>query len=204
MNLRYFIKTGENNERKSDHHHKAMKYVVPVRQSLGFRTIFNLLGPLANPAGTKHQLIGVFDPKWLVPMAETLRNLGTKSAWIVHGTDGLDEITTTAETKVAILKDGSITEQTLTPEDFGVERALPESLKGGDAEENAVALLNVLKGEKNAYRDIVLVNTAAVLNIHGSCHSLKESAEMAAKTIDSGAALQTLHDYASYSQAQKS
>lgn len=185
------------------HHHQAMKHVVPVRKSLGFRTIFNLLGPLANPAGTEYQLIGVFDEKWLRPMAETLNNLGTKRAWIVHGADGLDEITTTAETKAVILDNGTITERTLSPADFGLKVANSEDLKGGDAEENAKALVGVLHGDSNAYRDIVLANTAAVLNIHGTANSLTEGVSLASQAIGSGLAYKTLEDYAALSRGEK-
>lgn len=176
-------------------HHQAMRHVVPIRKSLGFRTIFNLLGPLANPAGTKLQLIGVYDKKWLYPLAETLKNLGTTSAWIVHGRDGLDEITTTDKTDVVILKNGAITEKTLSPEDFGVSLADPKELKGGDAVMNAAALMEILNGTKNAYRDIVLVNTSAVLNIHGTANDLQSGAQMAAHALDNGAALAVLEKY---------
>ncbi|MAZ76314.1 MAG: anthranilate phosphoribosyltransferase [Micavibrio sp.] len=185
-------------------HHGAMKHVVPTRKKLGRRTIFNLLGPLANPAGTKNQLIGVFDRKWLKPMAETLHNLGTEKAWIVHGTDGLDEITTTAETNTVILENGKITERTLSPDDFGVTTADPSDLKGGGATENAAALMEVLNGAHNAYRDIVLVNTSAVLNIHGTASNLKEGVKIASDIIDSGKALETLQNYAAFTQGQPS
>jgi anthranilate phosphoribosyltransferase len=182
-------------------HHQAMKHVMPIRKKIGTRTIFNLLGPLANPAGTKFQLIGVFAPEWVRPMADVLNNLGTTRAWVVHGRDGLDEVTTTAQTDIAILDDGTITEKTLTPEDFGLELAKPEDLKGGDAQENAQALRGVLNGEKNAYRDIVLANTSAVLNIHGKANTLKEGVTLAAAAIDNGAALKTLNSYIEFSQA---
>lgn len=177
------------------HHHQAMKHVMPVRKSLGFRTIFNLLGPLANPAGTQYQLIGVFDKKWLRPMAEVLGNLGTKRAWIVHGHDGLDEITTTAPTDIAILDNGTITEKTISPEDFGLETANPDNLKGGDAQQNADALRTLLNGEKNAYRDIVLANASAVLNINSKADTLIDGVTLAAQAIDNGNALKALEDY---------
>ncbi|MEM7650803.1 MAG: anthranilate phosphoribosyltransferase [Pseudomonadota bacterium] len=182
-------------------HHQAMKHVVPVRKALGTRTIFNLLGPLANPAGTRHQLIGVFDKKWLMPMAETLRNLGAKKAWVVHGSDGLDEITTTGVTHAVTLDhEGNIEEKTLTPEHFGLPSHDLEKLKGGDADENAVALRAVLEGQKCAYRDIVLANTAAVLIISGSAESLTEGVEKAAQAIDAGLSYQTLKDYIAFSR----
>lgn len=176
-------------------HHQAMKYVVPVRKKLGRRTIFNLLGPLANPAGTQYQLLGVFDHKWVVPMAETLAKLGTKRAWVVHGSDGLDEITTTGPTYIAELESGSVTEKTLSPDDFGLSVSDPKDLLGGEAKENAAALQALLEGQSSAYRDIVLANTAAVLMIHGDSDNLKDAVQIAAKSIDDGLALQTLQNY---------
>ena len=177
-------------------HHQAMKHVSAVRKKLGFRTIFNLLGPLANPANTQYQLIGVYDPQWLRPMAEVLRNLGTKAAWIVHGEDGLDEITITAKTQIAILSpDGTMTEKMLSPEDFGLPTSAIEALKGGDAQENAIALTQLLAGKPSAYRDIVLANSAAVLHLQGKASSLLEGVDLAARTIDSGKAKQILTTY---------
>lgn len=182
------------------HHHTAMKHVVPVRKELGFRTIFNVLGPLANPAGTQFQLIGVFDKKLLRPMAEVLKNLGTKRAWVVHGTDGLDEITTTAPTDIAILDNGRITEKTITPDDFGLPTAKQEDLKGGDATVNAQAIQELFDGKPSAYRDIVLANTAAVLIIAGKADDMKKSVSIAADAIDSGKAKNVLTDYTTFSQ----
>ncbi len=184
-------------------HHKAMKHVMPVRKKLGFRTIFNLLGPLANPANTQYQLIGVFDKKWVRPLAEVLRNLGTKRAWVVHGHDGLDEITTTTTTDIAILDDGQITTKTISPSDFGLKTSNPKNLKGGDAKENAEALRALLNGEKTAYRDIVLANSAAVLNIHGKADTLKKGVKMAASAIDNGSAHDVLKNYAAFTQEHK-
>ena len=181
-------------------HHQAMKHVVPVRKQLGFRTIFNLLGPLANPAGTKFQLIGVFDKKWIRPMADVLNNLGTTRAWIVHGQDGLDEITTTTSTDIAILDKGNVTEKTISPADFGLDTSNLDDLKGGDAQENAAALRALLNGEKNAYRDIVLANASAALNIHGTVSTLKEGVQIAAEVIDHGKALETLESYAAFTR----
>lgn len=181
-------------------HHSAIKHVMPARKAIGTRTIFNLLGPLANPAGTRHQLIGVFDKQWVEPIAETLKNLGTKSAWVVHGQDGLDEISTTAPTDIAILREGEITTKTITPEHFGLESSDLEKLKGGDADENAAALRAILEGQKCAYRDIVLANTSAVLNIFGKTDDLKEGVAMAAEEIDSGHAYQLLKDYISFTR----
>lgn len=178
-------------------HHEAIKHVVPVRKKLGFRTIFNLLGPLANPANTKYQLIGVFDKKWLVPMAQTLHRLGTKKAWLVHGSDGLDEITTTGPTHVAVLDNGDISEKTIAPDDFGIPHASSDDLLGGTAEENAQALQDLLEGKPSAYRDIVLVNTASVLNIHSNT-DLKGGIKQAAQAIDESRALMVLNDYRSF------
>ena len=177
-------------------HHQAMKHVAPIRKKLGFRTIFNLLGPLANPAGAQYQLIGVYDPKLLRPMAEVLKNLGTKSAWIVHGLDGLDEITVTTSTQIAMLHtDGSIEETTLTPNDFGFSNSSTEEILGGDATKNASALMGLLKGDRSAYRNIALINASAVLNIHGKTDSLIDGVKIAAEAIDSGRALKILNDY---------
>lgn len=181
-------------------HHKAMKYVMPVRKALGVRTIFNILGPLANPAKTKFQLLGVYDRALVVPMANVLKNLGTTSAWVVHGSDGLDEITTTGETYIAKLHNGQITEETLSPKDFGLEASNPDDLLGGIPEENAKALREILGGAHNAYRDIVVANTAAVLVISGQQSTLKGAADYAAQAIDSGDALNLLNDYAAYTQ----
>nr|WP_155128248.1 anthranilate phosphoribosyltransferase [Pseudovibrio flavus] len=173
-------------------HHSAMKFVGPARMELGTRTIFNLLGPLASPASVKRQMTGVFDGRWVLPLAKTLQNLGSEKVWIVHGSDGLDEITTTGSTMVAELKDGEITEFTITPEDAGLPYARSEDLKGGTPKENAAALLRVLDGEKNAYRDIVLINSAASLIVADAASDLKEGVAIAAEAIDSGKARQTL------------
>lgn len=180
-------------------HHKAMKHVAPIRKKLGVKTIFNLLGPLSNPAGAKMQLLGVYDRKWIRPMAGALNKLGTKRAWVVHGSDGLDEITVTGDTYVAVLEKGKVTMKTLSPSDFGLPVSNMEDLKGGDAAHNAKALRQVLSGHKSAYRDIVLANTSAVLNIHGSAKDLKDGVMKAAAAIDSGRALKTLEDYITFS-----
>ncbi len=181
-------------------HHPAVKYVAPVRKKLKHRTIFNILGPLVNPAGTRLQLLGVYSQDLLMPMAEALRALGSKRAWIVHGADGLDEITITAETHVAVLDEGEITMKTITPEDFGLERALAGDLKGGDADENAQALRSLLDGHQGAYRNIVLANTAAVLVIAEKAQSLKDGVEMAAEAIDQCLAYDVLKDYIAFSR----
>lgn len=179
-------------------HHAAMKYVVPVRKSLGVRTIFNVLGPLSNPAKTKFQLLGVFDKELLLPIAQVLQKLGTQSAWVVHGSDGLDEITTTGETYVAKLHNGEITQSVITPADFGLDIARADDLIGGEPEVNAKALLSVMSGEKSAYRDIVIANCAAVLIVSGKENDMKKAAETAAQAIDSGRALEHLNNYKNY------
>lgn len=182
-------------------HHAAMVHVKDVRKSIGSRTIFNLLGPLINPAGARFQLMGVYDRALIRPMTEVLKNLGSKRAWVVHGSDGLDEITITGPTHIAMLdEEGLIEEKTITPEHFGLQTFDIEKIIGGTAEENAAALRAVLEGQKCAYREIVLANTAAVLNIHGSASDLKDGVEKAAEAIDSGLALQTLKDYISFSR----
>ncbi len=182
-------------------HHASMKNVGPIRVEIGSRTIFNLLGPLSNPAGVSRQLVGVYSPDWLVPMAEVLNALGSKRVWVVHGSDGLDEITTTGETSVASLENGTIKRFSISPEDAGISRANAESLKGGDAETNAEAIRAVLRGEKNAYRDIVVINAAAALIVAGKATTLREGAELAARAIDSGAAAETLSQLVQASNA---
>lgn len=169
-------------------HHPSMRHVAPVRTELGTRTIFNILGPLSNPAGVKRILLGVFSSSWLEPIAETLRDMGTERAFVLHGSDGLDEITTTGETEVVELNNGKITRFTIKPEDAGIARATPESLKGGEPSQNAAALQGVLNGEQNAYRDIAVLNAAAALLLADKVRTLKEGAEMAAGALDSGKA----------------
>jgi anthranilate phosphoribosyltransferase len=169
-------------------HHPAMKNVGPTRVELGTRTIFNLLGPLSNPAGVKRQMVGTFSKHWLEPMAQVLRNLGAESIWVVHGSDGLDEITTAGPTSVVELKSGKIRTFEISPENVGLERARPEALRGGDAEKNAAGLLDVLRGKKGAFRDIAVLNAAAALVVAGKAADLKEGVALAAKSIDSGEA----------------
>ncbi|MDG1996704.1 MAG: anthranilate phosphoribosyltransferase, partial [Emcibacteraceae bacterium] len=173
-------------------HHSAARHVGPARASLGTRTIFNLIGPLSNPAETKFQVIGVFDQKWNRPMAEVLGRLGSEHVWVVTGSDGLDEITITGETHVAEFKDGKVTEFTVTPEDAGLKRANMKDIQGGDAEYNAEAIIDIMSGAKNAYRDIVLLNTAAALVVSGKTSNLKDGVNIAAKAIDSGKAKEKL------------
>jgi anthranilate phosphoribosyltransferase len=169
-------------------HHPAMKNVGPTRVELGTRTIFNLLGPLSNPASVKRQMIGTFSKQWIEPMAQVLKNLGSECVWVVHGSDGLDEITTSGATSVAALENGKVRTFEVTPEDAGVARVKPEALRGGDAVENAKALLDVLKGNKGPFRDVSIINAAAALIVAGKAKTLKEGAALAAKSIDSGEA----------------
>jgi len=169
-------------------HHPAMKNVGPTRVELATRTIFNLLGPLSNPAGVRRQMVGVFSKQWVQPLAQVLKNLGSEAAWVVHGSDGLDEITLTGPTSVAALENGNIRSFEVTPEDAGLARSAPGSLAGGDADANAVALRGVLEGKPGAYRDVALLNAAAALIVAGKAKDLKEGVAIGARTLDSGAA----------------
>ncbi|PYE88257.1 anthranilate phosphoribosyltransferase [Phyllobacterium leguminum] len=168
-------------------HHSAMRHVGPSRVELGTRTIFNLLGPLSNPAGVKRQLVGVFARPWVEPLAHVLKELGSQSVWVVHG-DGLDEMTTSGTTHVAALENGEIRTFEVTPESVGLRRADPSELKGGDAAYNAEALRGVLEGVKGAFRDITLLNSGAALVIAGKVETLNEGVALAAHAVDSGAA----------------
>ncbi|RWM13380.1 MAG: anthranilate phosphoribosyltransferase [Mesorhizobium sp.] len=172
-------------------HHPAMKHVGPTRVELGTRTIFNLLGPLSNPAGVSRQMVGVFLPEWIMPVAETLKALGAEHAWVVHG-DGYDEITTTGETQVAELAGGEIRTFTLTPEAVGLKRHTKEELRGGDAAYNARQLRDMLGGAAGAYRDTVLMNAGAGLVVAGKATTLADGIAAAAQAIDSGRALAVL------------
>nr|CAD6605064.1 anthranilate phosphoribosyltransferase [Rhizobium sp. Khangiran2] len=172
-------------------HHSAMRHVGPSRVELGTRTIFNILGPLSNPAGTRRQLLGVFSPRWLMPIAEVLRDLGSERVWVVYG-DGMDEITTTGTTNVVALEAGEIRTFDLTPEDFGVRRASLDELKGGDGHANAAALRAVLGGTRNAYRDISLCNAAAALVVAGKAADIPEGMQLATRALDSGEAAAAL------------
>lgn len=173
-------------------HHAAMKAWAPVRAELAIRTIFNLLGPLANPAGVKRQVLGVFDRRWLEPLAHVMRNLGSEHVWVVHGADGLDELTTTGTTYVAELAGGDITLFEVTPEDAGLPRATLAELKGGDARANAAAIQAVLAGENSPFRDIVLLNAAAALIVGGKAANLADGVAQAARAIDEGKAAAAL------------
>lgn len=169
--------------------HGAMKYAAPVRREIGIRTIFNILGPLTNPAGAKRQVMGVYEADLTDILAKVLFNLGSVHAFVVHGEDGLDEITLTAETRVTELKDGSVRTYHIKPEDYGFERCAPEDLKGGDPELNAGIILDILKGKKGPQRDVVILNSAAAIAASGKSGSLEEGIAMARGSIDSGEAL---------------
>ena len=173
-------------------HHASMRHVAPVRSELGTRTLFNFLGPLSNPAGVKRQLVGVPSTAWMRPLTETLRELGSETIWTVHGSDGLDEITTTGPTHLVILEGGEIRETTVTPEEAGLARAKPEDLKGGDPAYNAAALRRVLEGEASAYRDIGLINAGAALAVAGVATDLTGGVANARAALDSGASRATL------------
>ena len=175
-------------------HHGAMRHVGPTRTELGIRTIFNLLGVMSNPAAVKRQLIGVYDPRWMRPMAETLRELGSKHIWVTYGSDGLDELTTTGPSEVVEMKDGAITEFTVTPEEVGLKKVTLADLKGGTPEDNAKALMALLRGAAGAYRDVALLNAGAAIMIGGKCETLADGVELAAQSIDSGRALQAFED----------
>ena len=172
-------------------HHAAMRFVGPSRVELGTRTIFNLLGPLANPASVQHLLVGVFAEQWLQPIAETLQALGTRNAWIVYG-DGLDEMTVCGRTDVVTLKDGAIARFSLEPEELGLARADIAEIRGGDAEHNAKALRGVLEGAPGGYRDICLLNAAGALVMSGHASDLASGLDMARAAITSGKALAAL------------
>jgi anthranilate phosphoribosyltransferase len=169
-------------------HHPAMKNVGPTRVELGTRTIFNLLGPLSNPAGVKRQLVGVFSRQWIEPLAQVLNNLGSDSVWVVHGSDGLDEITTSGPTYVAALEKGKIRTFEIKPEDIGVKTAKPETLRGADADMNAAALKGVLDNKDGAYRDVAMMNAAAALVVAQAAKDLKDGAALARKALETGAA----------------
>lgn len=169
-------------------YHPAMKHVGTARKQVGRRTIFNLLGPLASPARVTHQLVGVFSSDWLVPYAQALRRLGSERACIVHGCDGLDEVSISDTTEMAVLENGAITRRTLTPEDAGLARADLADLKGGDAAHNAAALRRLFDGEAGAYRDIVLLNAATALVVAGAAADVKSGVALAARSLDNSAA----------------
>ncbi|MFZ0779134.1 MAG: anthranilate phosphoribosyltransferase [Xanthobacteraceae bacterium] len=169
-------------------HHPATKNVGPTRAELGTRTIFNLLGPLSNPAGVKRQMVGVFSKQWTEPLAHVLKNLGAESVWVVHGSDGLDEVTTSGPTSVTALENGVIRNFEIAPEDVGLRKVKPEELRGGDAATTARAVQEVLEGKQTAYRDVALLNAAAALVVAGKAKDLQGGFKLAAHSVDSGEA----------------
>ena len=173
-------------------HHAAMRYVAPVRAALGVRTIFNLLGPLSNPALVKRIMVGVFDESYCASFANVLAQLGTTHAWVVHGADGLDEVSTTGKTHVAALNNGKITEFTISPDDIGLRTASIDQLRGGDGDHNARYLRALLEGETGPYHDVVLFNAAAALVAGGHAEDLQKAAKKAQEAIDTGKALAAL------------
>jgi anthranilate phosphoribosyltransferase len=173
-------------------HHPAMKHWAPVRAELGIRTIFNLLGPICNPAGVKRQIVGVFSWQWVEPIAYVLNKLGCEHVWVVHGHDGLDELTTTGATDVAEVKDGHVTVFEVTPADAGLQPAKLSDLKGGDEKHNAEAIRDVLAGKKTPLRDIAVLNAAAALIVADKAANLTDGAALAAHSIESGAAQRAL------------
>jgi anthranilate phosphoribosyltransferase len=183
-------------------HHSAVRHVAGARKALRARTVFNLLGPLANPAGAKRQLLGVFAERWIEPVAVALRDLGAERAWVVRGRDGLDELSISGPSDVAELKDGEIRCFTVSPADAELPEHDIDAIIGGTPDENAVALRAVLAGETGAYRDIVILNAAAALVISGLAENLKDGAAQAARSIDSGAARDALETMARISRGE--
>ncbi len=181
-------------------HHSSFKYVGPVRVELGVRTMFNILGPLCNPAGVKRYLLGVYSKDWVKPMAEVLAKLGCEKAWVVHGADGLDELSTTGENYVCEVNGTEVRELSVTPEEAGLPRTTLEHLKGGEGPYNAERLLALLKGEKDAYRDIVVFGAAAALLISDKVDTLLDGAKLAEAAIDDGRALSALERLVEISQ----
>jgi anthranilate phosphoribosyltransferase len=183
-------------------HHASMRHVAKVRSELGTRSIFNLLGPLANPAGTKYQVVGVFGEEWVEPIAQVLGRLGAKRAWVVHGSDGLDELTTTGISHVAALDGGKISTFKISPKNAGLPEAKAEDLSGGDATENAAHIRAVLGGQQGAFRNVVLLNAAAALLVAGRAKTLREGVALAAQSIDSGKARAVLEALVKLSHAK--
>lgn len=181
--------------------HLAMRHAMPARRELGGRTVFNLLGPLTNPAGARAQVLGVFAAEYVEPMARALAELGAERAFVVHGAGGLDEISLAGDTIVVEVRRGSVTTYTVTPEEFGVARAPLEALRGGDAAENAALIRRILAGEPGAARDIVVVNAAAALVVAGAAENFRSGARIAAEAIDSGAARDKLAAFVAFTNA---
>ncbi|MCL2121087.1 MAG: anthranilate phosphoribosyltransferase [Clostridiales bacterium] len=186
----------------AQNYHIAMKYVAPVRKELGIRTVFNILGPLTNPAGADMELMGVYDKELVEPLAKVLMNLGVRNALVVHGHDGLDEISMSAPTTLCEVKNGWLRSYDITPEQFGFQRCGKEELAGGAAEENARILRAVLRGEKSAKRDAAVLNAAAALYITGSYESIQDAVRVAEDMIDSGKATKKLEEFIRYSNEE--
>jgi anthranilate phosphoribosyltransferase len=172
--------------------HPAMRHAAPVRSELGVRTVFNLLGPLTNPAGATRQVLGVFDAQWVEPIAHVLKNLGAERAFVVHGAGGLDEISTLGETHVAEVGQDTILSYTIAPEEFDIQRAMPDDLRGGTPQQNAEIVLECLDAVPNPRRDIALLNATAAIVAAGLAEDLKEGLERAQQSVNSGAARETL------------
>lgn len=182
-------------------HHLAMKYVMPTRKELGIRTVFNILGPLTNPANAQAQLMGVFDPNLTEKLAEVFKLLGSKRAMVVYGEPGLDELSNLGRTKISELREGKIKTYFIKPEDFGLKRAKAEDLRGGDRKENAKILLEILKGkEKGAKREIVILNAAAALVLGEKAKTLREGVELAAAILDKGLAYQKFEEFRNFTR----
>jgi len=180
--------------------HPAMKYAMPARKQIGKRTMFNILGPLSNPASATHQLVGVYGKNWVETLAQVLKNLGTVHTLVVHGEDGLDEITTTAKTYVSEANNSKVKNFTLDPQDLGFKRAKLEDLAGGDAACNAKILLDILKGKQGPWRDIVLLNAAAAIYVADRVKSIKDGIKLAEESVDSGKAFKKLELLKEYSR----
>ena len=183
-------------------HHPAIKFWAPIRSELGIRTIFNVLGPICNPAGVKRQVVGVYSRELVEPIAHVLNNLGSEHVWVVHGHDGMDEMTTTGVTHVAELKGGKVRTFEVRPQDAGLPSAQLQDLIGGDAEVNAAAIRDLLAGQKSPFRDIVILNTAAALVVGGKALTLADGAQLASSSIDSGAAQAVLEKLIEQSNRQ--
>jgi len=183
-------------------HHAAVRHVGPARQTLGVRTVFNLLGPLSNPAGVKRQLLGVYDRRWLVPMAEALRNLGCEHALLMCGEDGMDELTTTGRSHIAELRDGGIREYSFHPDEAGISLASAEALQGGSPSHNAAAIRNILDGQRGAFRDIAALNAGAALVLAGLADTIAAGTRLAEAAIDDGRARTALARMVAISQGK--
>jgi anthranilate phosphoribosyltransferase len=184
-------------------YHTSMKYVGPIRKELGFRTVFNILGPLTNPGTPSMQLLGVYDDYLVEPLAQVLVSLGVKRGMVVYGQDKLDEISMSAPTTICEIRDGWYKTFVITPEEFGFERCTKEDLKGGTPQENAKITIDILKGAKGPKRNAVLLNAGASLYIGGKAESFKEGVKLAAELIDSGKAYETLQQLIVQSQEQE-